>query len=646
MRTAEGGEMADGGVSPDRDDVPVCQAFGDAQFRPLADVLCAERGIAAGFIAERGAAGPRLLAAAGVGAETALQVAAITADGWIVRSSTLPGAPGAVVGVRLARDMPVDTLLITRLDAIARLAAGQLLERAARQRAEADYARMLDAFEVLPDGFALYDAEDRLVHCNTRYRGLYELSAHAMRRGNRFEDILRAGLENGQYPEAVGREDDWLAERLAFHNADHVVVEQELHGGTWLQIVERQTREGGRAGLRVDITELKRQQEELEAARAKAEAANEAKSNFLAKVSHEIRTPMNGVIAMADALAGRVTDPEHLKLVKTIGDSGAILMNVINDLLDFSKIEAGYMTLEEVPFCFHAIARDLEATYTLRCNTRGVSLAVRVLPAEPALRRGDPHRVRQILHNLLSNAVKFTEQGEITATIDCRKARHVVIEVRDTGIGMSAEQAKRVYDDFVQADDSTTRRYGGTGLGLAIIRGLAEAMGGRITLDTHLGFGSSFRVTLPLPVVEGPASAAVLAAPAVAEVPRGLRILAADDNAVNRMILTALLSPHEADVTVTEDGAEAVARYQIGAHDLLMFDISMPEMDGVEALAAIRAAERAAGVQPVPAIAVTANAMAHQVEEYLAAGFDRHLAKPIRAADLKSCIASTLAHAP
>ncbi|MCL5776992.1 ATP-binding protein [Limibaculum sp. FT325] len=514
-------------------------------------------------------------------------------------------------------------------------------ELRALARATRAETRLRNAVEALPDGFALFDAADRLVLSNRRYREIYAESAEAIRPGASFEEILRHGLARGQYPQAVGREEDWLAERLHRHEGVCTVVEQELPGDRWYRVVESPTAEGGRVGFRVDITALKRQQRELEAARLRAEAANAAKSAFLASMSHEIRTPMNGVIGMAAALEALVPEPRARKMLAAIAESGDMLTSILDDVLDVSKIEAGRMTLEHTRLALDEIARRIEPVHAIKASEKGISLDVRVDPALPRMRIGDPVRLQQILHNLVGNAIKFTPSGEVAVHVSGAPddAGKVIFEVRDTGIGMSPEQAARVFERFTQADASTTREFGGTGLGLAIVRGLADAMGGEVSLGSRPGKGTEVRVILPLPVAP-PDPGADLPAAASPRPRAGLRILAADDNRVNRMVLMACLAPLDAEVTMVESGVEALAAYEAGAFDAALLDISMPGMDGIELVAGLRWIEALQHRPKVPAIAVTANAMPHQAERYIAAGFAAHLPKPIRREALEACLAA------
>ena len=398
-------------------------------------------------------------------------------------------------------------------------------------------------------------------------------------------------------------------------------------------------------------------------AKERAEEASRSKSLFLANMSHEIRTPMNGVLGMAELLDEALRDPAHKRMIATIRESGEALLNILNDILDMSKIEAGKLTLEAIPMRPADLCAKVEGLHSLRAQEKGLSFSVQAGEGSERVRLGDPHRIVQVLHNLLSNAIKFTESGEVTARMESAPDAPLVIEVRDTGIGMSDEQVERVFHDFEQADGTVTRRFGGTGLGMSIVQRLVDLMGGTIAVSSKPGVGTVFRLELPLPDVDADVETAAIpsrasgrdagassargtaggaAAPSPAEEGSGLaglRVLAADDNGTNRLILNAMLSSLGIEVLMVEDGRKAVEAWRPGAFDLLLLDISMPVMDGITALAEIRAREAEAGVAPVPAVAITANALKHQVEEYLAAGFAVHVGKPFRRAGLAQALA-------
>ena len=377
-----------------------------------------------------------------------------------------------------------------------------------------------------------------------------------------------------------------------------------------------------------------------------AEEANRAKSTFLATMSHEIRTPLNGVLGMAQALAVDDLSESQRERVAVIRESGEALLAILSDVLDLSKIEAGKLELEETEFDLGDIVRGVHTAFTALANKKGLSFNLDIDGATKGVYRGDPTRLRQILYNLISNALKFTESGEIrvSASRDGPKLRLVVA---DTGLGIPAERLSTLFSKFVQVDASTTRRFGGTGLGLAICRELAELMGGSIEAESELGQGSRFVVTLSLPRVGEAQPRSIIssahAEPATATF--SIRMLAAEDNSVNQLVLKTLLHQVGVEPTVVENGVLAVEAWEGGEWDVILMDIQMPQLDGIAATRAIREREAATGRRRTPIIALTANAMSHQIATYTAAGMDSHIAKPIDARRLFQVLEQTLVEA-
>ncbi|WP_207482082.1 ATP-binding protein [Arenibaculum pallidiluteum] len=396
-------------------------------------------------------------------------------------------------------------------------------------------------------------------------------------------------------------------------------------------------------GTGQDVTERKRNEMKLEIARREAEGAVRAREQFLATMSHEIRTPMTGVLGLADLLVGTTLTPEQRRIVDTLRGSASNLLAVLNDVLDFSKIEAGQLALEEVDTDLYSTVRDVRALYTSQASRKGLRLELEIAEGTPCWVRIDPTRLRQVLFNLIGNAIKFTSRGGVTVSVSGRtEAQDVVLldfVVADTGIGMTEEQIGRLFQPFVQGDSSTTRRFGGTGLGLSISKSLVEALGGTITASSRPGEGSTFRFTVRCrtgtPALPQESETTGPAAGTQA------RILLAEDNPVNRMLITTMLERTGHVVDSVEDGRQAVDAVAARPYDLLLLDMQMPVMDGLEAAAEIRRLPGAAG--RIPIVGLSADAVAETVRRARDAGFDDYVTKPVDWPKLHAAIHAAVA---
>jgi signal transduction histidine kinase/DNA-binding NarL/FixJ family response regulator len=504
-----------------------------------------------------------------------------------------------------------------------------------RQELADTQTRMDVILRGLPLGITLFDADGVVVYSNNSVRAQDAgMTGGIRRQGVKLRDIIARQIAAGDHHYDDAGVPLTLEQRVArVLDADGSRSERELPCGNTFEFTFRRVSGGHTLGVSRNITDLKQRERELERARDAAEAANQAKSTFLATMSHEIRTPMNGVMGTAELLDRELVDDRQKRLIRTMRTSAAALLRIIDDVLDFSKIEAGHMALEQTPFSLQSLVESSIDTLSVQVARKRLRIATAIDANTPDLLCGDAVRIRQILLNLIGNAVKFTETGLITVSVRAlavtERTVRLAISVRDTGIGMTAEQARRVFQPFSQADNSTTRRYGGTGLGLSIVRRLAELMKGEASVESRPGEGSTFTVTMDLGIATEQASEG---SPPTGKLTGDVvgRVLAVDDYPVNLEVLVAQLDILGVPVDTAASGLEALTLWRTNPYRLILTDIHMPDMDGLELARQIRSEETRAGGGPhIPIVALTANAVKGEADHCFAAGMNGYLTKPL-----------------
>jgi PAS domain S-box-containing protein len=535
---------------------------------------------------------------------------------------------------------------VTGFQAVARdITDRKRMEEALRESEE----RFRTAFGSAPIGMALVAIDGRWLQVND---ALCEIV------GYNAEELLGMNFQSITYHEDLNIDLDYTRRMIAGELRAYQMEKRYIHSEghlVWVLLSVSMVR--GRGGVPLyfisqiqDISERKKIEGELAVARDAALESARLKTEFLANMSHEIRTPMNGIIGMTGLLLDTDLDGEQREYTATIEGCARDLLTIINDILDISKIEAGKIAFEDVDLDLRSITEGSVALFSDRARAKGVQLVSIIYSDVPPILRGDPVRIRQVLINLLGNAVKFTEDGEVMVRVkrEWEEEAHVMIriEVSDTGIGITPEETGKLFEPFVQADSSTTRRYGGTGLGLAIARQLVELMGGDIGVESEPGRGSTFwftvRLARPAGVAESEEREMEMGLPggsheAPAESP--LRILIAEDNAINQLVTLKQLAKLGYSADVVENGFEVLEAVAHTHYDLILMDCQMPGLDGFQTTREIRMRE--GGERHVRIVALTASAMQGTREQCAEAGMDGYITKPVTIAELEEVVAST-----
>ena len=515
----------------------------------------------------------------------------------------------------------------------------------ARQLAAASAALLDQALASMGDAFLLCDANDKVIRWNDRYLELFPWLKPVIRAGVAFRELAEAAGAHEMRPGAdADKVQAWVESRMAARRQITEEFVQPLHDGTAVSTVERRTPDGGMVSVYRDMSQKEAQ---LSRAMRAAEAASEAKSQFLANMSHEIRTPLNAVLGLNGLLLKSSLNAEQRRQAELVQSSGQLLLTLVNDILDLTRIDAGRIELHPINFDPRAVAGEVISLLQARAQAQGLALRMSVDSNVPTALHADAVRVRQVLLNLIGNALKFTDRGSVEVRVRCKSTgqeHRLVIEVEDTGIGIAADLLPRLFDRFTQGDATSARRHGGSGLGLAITREIVQRMGGAICVSSTPGKGSCFTATMRCEPgqgapVEPEASTGFSPASAWSTLPAAgsLRILVAEDNEVNQLVIESLLHRLGHKPLTVANGRQALERAAGGGWDVVLMDMQMPELDGIATTHAIRMLNPP--LNEVPIIAMTANAREEDRAACLAAGMDDFVSKPVDVKALQNALA-------
>ena len=525
------------------------------------------------------------------------------------------------------------------------LCIGTLLVLQSR-RLRQSRAHMAAALDNISQGIIMVDKDGNMPIANRRTMQLLDLPAEILDRHPRYQNIMKMLIARGEFgPDPMDRTDIVAVMRQSGQGSS--VYERVRPNGTVLEVQTHILPDHSAVRTFTDITERKAAEASLRSARDAAEAASQAKSEFLSTMSHEIRTPMNGVIGMAGLLLDTHLGPQQRQFAETLRDTADDMLRIINDILDFSKLEAGRLEFESIPFDLDQLLSSTVDLLRVKAEQKGLMLPVAIAPNTPRHLIGDPGRLRQILLNLVDNGLKFTEAGSVAIDVDSVPAEagktRIRFAVSDTGIGISADVQATLFQHFVQADSSISRKFGGTGLGLAICRRLVEHMDGSIRIESEPGHGATFRFDVLLDIDPEPVAEPTTEVLPTSAVRRRLRILLVEDNPTNRLVAVTRLEFMGQRVDAVASGQEAIDAVGSIPYDLVLMDVMMPGMDGLTATRLIRALPPPAG--SIPIVAMTANVFEEHRRACLAAGMDGFLGKPVAPGQLEAVVDRAIAGA-
>jgi PAS domain S-box-containing protein len=506
----------------------------------------------------------------------------------------------------------------------------------AKRKAERAESRLASAIEAISEGFVIYDADDRLVMCNSALREQFSFLTDKLVPGAKFEDLIYYAAANGHFDTQGEDPERWvqhqIAERRASDEAETLV---RFADGRWMLRRERRTPQGEMIGIRSDVTKFKQQEAALEEAREKAEAADRAKSEFVANISHELRTPINGIMGFTQLMLMDELSDKQRERAEIVQSSSEHLLQLVNDLLDLSRITSNSIELTPEVFDLPELLRETVRLLKPLAEAKGLDLRADIALPEGATIKADRARMRQILFNVIGNGINYTTEGSVTMSARAEDGG-VVFDVADTGPGIAPDKLEAIFDRFVRAENASAQS-SGAGLGLTITKGLVELMDGVIDATSSPGNGAIFTVRLPLPVSEPVPGSEPQTGPRNTKlVPAGYDILVAEDHAVNRQLIGEMLNALQCHVTLAETGKQALDAIETGEFDLIIMDNQMPEMTGLEAIGRIRA--RNDWKRRIPIIALTANAMRGAEKAYQAHGVEAFLTKPFRVDEVVTAI--------